>query len=71
LNFSNGKFSFQEIHPGTRVNFILSIFKKELEETYNNNPWLSETKLAKQEKIVYDARDGLDIEAVLIYPLKL
>ena len=35
----------------------------------NHNPWLENIKLGKQEMIVYNARDGLDIEAVLIYPV--
>lgn len=70
FNFSNGKFSFSgntPEHPGELFTFNTS--NKELKKLTNKNPWLSEIKLAKQEKMVYDARDGLDIEAVLIYPL--
>lgn len=70
FNFANGKFSFSgntPEHPGELFTFNTS--NKELKKLTNKNPWLSEIKLAKQEKIVYDARDGLDIEAVLIYPL--
>ncbi len=70
FNFLNGKFSFSgntPEHPGELFTFNTS--NKELKKLTNKNPWLSEIKLAKQEKIVYDARDGLDIEAVLIYPL--
>ncbi len=35
----------------------------------NSNPWLADYKLAEQEVIRYPARDGLDIEAVVIRPL--
>lgn len=35
----------------------------------NHNNWLSDIKLAKQEKIEYTAKDGLKIQGVLIYPL--
>ncbi len=35
----------------------------------DSNPWLSELDLARQEVIRYDARDGVEIEGVLIYPL--
>jgi len=33
------------------------------------NPWLAERELGKQEVIRYNARDGLEIEGVLIYPV--
>lgn len=36
----------------------------------NVNPWLADRRLAKQEVIRYAARDGLEIEAVLIHPLE-
>jgi len=34
----------------------------------DSNPWLAQRKLARQETIRYKARDGLEIEAVLIRP---
>lgn len=33
------------------------------------NPWLAERRLARQEVIRYRARDGAEIEALLVYPL--
>jgi dipeptidyl aminopeptidase/acylaminoacyl peptidase len=36
----------------------------------NSNPFLSERELAKQEAITYKARDGLELEAVLIHPIQ-
>lgn len=35
----------------------------------NSNPWLDEVDLARQEVIRYKARDGKEIEGILIYPL--
>lgn len=35
----------------------------------DNNPWLSKMKLARQEVIRHKARDGLDLEGILIHPL--
>ncbi len=35
----------------------------------NSNPWLAEKALARQEVIKYEARDGLEIEGMLIHPL--
>ena len=36
----------------------------------NSNPWLDERELARQEAITYKARDGLELEAILIHPAK-
>ncbi len=35
----------------------------------DSNPWLAGRELGRQETITYEARDGLEIEAVLIRPL--
>jgi dipeptidyl aminopeptidase/acylaminoacyl peptidase len=35
----------------------------------NTNPWLDDVQLAKQEGFEYEARDGLKIQGVLVYPL--
>lgn len=35
----------------------------------NNNPWLATMKMAKQEVVRFKARDGLDLEGVLVRPL--
>lgn len=70
FNYINGKFSFSgntPQHPGELYTFDIS--DRSLKKLTDHNPWFSEIKLAKQEKIIYNANDGLDIEAVLIYPL--
>ena len=35
----------------------------------DSNPWLAERRLARQEAVTYQARDGLTIEGLLIHPL--
>jgi dipeptidyl aminopeptidase/acylaminoacyl peptidase len=36
----------------------------------HHNPWLADIQLARQEPIRYKARDGLELEGVLIHPLE-
>lgn len=42
---------------------------KEAKVLTNSNPWLADMRFAKQERVEYQARDGLRIEGVLIRPL--
>lgn len=49
--------------------FWFNTATKELGKLSRLNQWLDDVKLAKQERIVYNARDGLRIEGTLIYPL--
>ncbi|MFG0257770.1 MAG: S9 family peptidase [Phycisphaerales bacterium JB043] len=39
------------------------------ERVTNSNPWLDDVDLARQEVVTYEARDGLSIEGMLVYPL--
>jgi len=43
--------------------------RRDLKRLTTLNPWIAERKLGKQEPIRYQARDGLEIEALLIYPV--
>ncbi|MFH1321171.1 MAG: S9 family peptidase [Bacteroidota bacterium] len=61
FNGNTGKF------PGELHTFNLK--NKKLNKHTDCNPWLNNKKFAKQEKISYQARDGLTIEGVLMYPL--
>lgn len=36
----------------------------------HSNPFLSDREFARQEVITYKARDGLELEAILIHPAK-
>jgi dipeptidyl aminopeptidase/acylaminoacyl peptidase len=35
----------------------------------NSNPWLDDKRLAEQEEITFTARDGLELQGILIHPL--
>lgn len=35
----------------------------------DSNPWLSDMRFAKQEVVEFNARDGLDLQGILIHPL--
>ena len=43
--------------------------RRRIRRLTDSNPWLDEVKLARQEVIEYEARDGVSVEGVLIYPL--
>lgn len=49
--------------------FTIAADDLELRRLTNSNPWLDEVKLAKQEIVKYKARDGLELEGLLIRPL--
>ena len=40
----------------------------ELRRLTDSNPWLAERRLARQGPVTYRARDGLELEAVVVYP---
>ncbi len=70
FSYNNGIAAFSgntPVHPGELYTYNFQ--NGELKKLTDHNPWLSGIKLAKQEKITYKARDGLEIEAVLMYPL--
>lgn len=43
-------------------------FKKKIRRITTLNPWLNDVKLGDQKVIKYKARDGIEIEGILIYP---
>lgn len=49
--------------------FTMEIPSAKLNRLTTTNEFLAERKIAKQEKYIYHARDGLRIDGVLIYPL--
>jgi dipeptidyl aminopeptidase/acylaminoacyl peptidase len=70
FSYSSGVVSFggnSPRHPSELFTFNLS--NSNFEKHTNLNSWLADMKLGKQEKIEYEARDGLRIEGVLIYPV--
>jgi dipeptidyl aminopeptidase/acylaminoacyl peptidase len=54
-------------HPSELFTFELR--RKNLTKHTNHNTWLSDVSFGRQSKLVYYARDGKDIEGVLVYPL--
>jgi dipeptidyl aminopeptidase/acylaminoacyl peptidase len=55
-------------HPGEVFRVQIGGSSKPTRLT-DNNPWLSKMEFAPQEVVSYKARDGLDIEGILIRPL--
>ncbi len=49
--------------------FYLTPGASQAKRLTDNNPWLADVRLAKQEIVRYEARDGLEIEGLLIRPL--
>ena len=72
-------FSFQVAKNGSRIfrgdspehpaELFLQQAGGNAERITDSNPWLKNRRLAKQEVIKYQARDGLEIEGILIRPL--
>lgn len=40
----------------------------DLQRVTDSNPWLAEVRQPRQEVIVHEARDGLELEGILVYP---
>ena len=55
-------------HP--RELFMLNSKNDALIRITNSNPWLKDRKLGKQEVITYKAKDGLELQGILIHPLE-
>jgi dipeptidyl aminopeptidase/acylaminoacyl peptidase len=49
--------------------FTVAAGQHEPQRLTNSNPWLDDVKLAKQEVVKFKARDGLELEGLLIRPL--
>ena len=57
---------------GSSANHPFELFihnEKSTNKITDSNPWLANKKLGKQEKIKYKAKDGLEIEGLVILPL--
>lgn len=69
---SNGAMSFTANSPQhpTELFTLATTRNATPQKRTDNNPWLSEVKLGKQEVITYKTRDGaFDIQGILMYPL--
>ncbi|TDK28364.1 S9 family peptidase [Luteimonas aestuarii] len=54
-------------HPSEA--FVMAAGGGEPRRLTDSNPWLKDVRLARQEVIRYPARDGLEIEGLLVHPL--
>jgi len=48
---------------------LFRLQQRDLQRLTDSNPWLAEVALARQELVRYAARDGLEIEGILVWPL--
>lgn len=55
-------------HP-TEVYRVFDNGERDPQRLTDSNPWLADVEFAKQEVVTYEARDGLEIEGLLVYPL--
>ena len=68
---ANGDFAFSGSSPTHPFEaFLLPAGSAEPSRLTDSNPWLKDVRLAKQETIRYKARDGLEIEGLLVHPLE-
>ena len=49
--------------------FVATTDGRRVSRVTNSNPWLAEVEFAPQERVTWTARDGLELEGVLIRPL--
>ena len=54
-------------HPGEV--YLMNKKNQKLQRMTNSNPWLNQVELGKQEMIAWKARDGKELQGLLIYPL--
>ena len=55
-------------HSDQHPTELFRISGQNLERLTDSNPWLAEVTLPRQETIRYKARDGLELEGILVYP---
>ncbi|MCO6475717.1 MAG: S9 family peptidase [Phaeodactylibacter sp.] len=49
--------------------FLLPLDMEEPQRITNSNPWLADKELGRQETVTYKARDGMELQGILIHPL--
>ena len=67
---SNGEQARVLLNKAGHPNEVYALSKRgALSRLTDSNPWLAEISMPKQETVRHKARDGLDLEGILIYPL--
>ncbi|WP_408607211.1 S9 family peptidase [Colwellia chukchiensis] len=56
-------------HTATHPNESFVLRGKKLTKVTDSNPWLKNKRFAKQEVISLKARDGVEVDGILVYPL--
>lgn len=56
-------------HKPEHPNEVYLVDGRKTKRLTNSNPWLANKQLAKQETIKYKARNGLELEGILVHPL--
>ncbi len=49
--------------------FRMTVGSGQPERVTDSNPWLADVELARQEVVTFRARDGLELEGILVHPL--
>lgn len=55
-------------HTAAHPTELFRLQNQQLIRLTDSNPWLADITLPRQETITYKARDGLDLEGIVIYP---
>lgn len=55
-------------HSAAHPTELFRISGQRIERLTNSNPWLADVTMPRQETVRYKARDGLDLEGIVVYP---
>ncbi|WP_258239782.1 S9 family peptidase [Pseudidiomarina homiensis] len=59
---------YARAHRATHPTELFRIENQSLIRLTDSNPWLADITMPRQETISYEARDGLELEGILVYP---
>ncbi|PHR64994.1 S9 family peptidase [Pseudidiomarina marina] len=55
-------------HSAAHPTELFRISGQRIERLTDSNPWLADITMPRQETVRYEARDGLDLEGIVVYP---
>lgn len=67
---SSGKVLSATASSDTTPREVVDISSGKVKQLTNSNPWLADIEMPKQQTISWKARDGVELEGVLIYPTR-
>ncbi|WP_417682839.1 prolyl oligopeptidase family serine peptidase [Pseudidiomarina aquimaris] len=59
---------YARAHRATHPTELFRIENQSMIRLTDSNPWLADITMPRQETITYEARDGLELEGILVYP---